>query len=168
MFIVILESNESLVLTKDPISLGLWGKVREQEMRCWPQHSSTELFLLQITGWWYSVRTSASHSSASGHTGRSNGQSEVAAHACASMCDEMVVLWRLAVLDPTISPQRWAPESVPVSLISDTQPHWRVSSCRFFVCIITSIPIQPFVLLDYVLCNIQSIIITLITVATYF
>ncbi|XP_016850423.2 zinc finger SWIM domain-containing protein 8 isoform X1 [Anolis carolinensis] len=60
----------------------------------------------QITGWWYSVRTSASHSSASGHTGRSNGQSEVAAHACASMCDEMVVLWRLAVLDPTISPHR--------------------------------------------------------------
>ncbi|XP_053547972.1 zinc finger SWIM domain-containing protein 8 isoform X2 [Bombina bombina] len=60
----------------------------------------------QITGWWYNVRTSASHSSASGHTGRSNGQSEVAAHACASMCDEMVLLWRLAVLDPTISPQR--------------------------------------------------------------
>ncbi|KAM3862563.1 zinc finger SWIM domain-containing protein 8 [Diretmus argenteus] len=60
----------------------------------------------QIIGWWYSVRTSASHSSASGHTGRSNGQSEVAAHACASMCDEMVVLWRLAVLDPTMSPHR--------------------------------------------------------------
>ncbi|XP_044276091.1 zinc finger SWIM domain-containing protein 8 isoform X2 [Varanus komodoensis] len=60
----------------------------------------------QITGWWYSVRTSASHSSASGHTGRSSGQSEVAAHACAGMCDEMVVLWRLAVLDPTISPHR--------------------------------------------------------------
>ncbi|XP_015203317.2 zinc finger SWIM domain-containing protein 8 isoform X1 [Lepisosteus oculatus] len=60
----------------------------------------------QIIGWWYSVRTSASHSSASGHTGRSNGQSEVAAHACASMCDEMVVLWRLAVLDPTMNPQR--------------------------------------------------------------
>uniref|UniRef100_A0A8C1YLC7 Zinc finger, SWIM-type containing 8 n=1 Tax=Cyprinus carpio TaxID=7962 RepID=A0A8C1YLC7_CYPCA len=60
----------------------------------------------QIIGWWYSVRTSASHSSASGHTGRSNGQTEVAAHACASMCDEMVVLWRLAVLDPTMSPQR--------------------------------------------------------------
>uniref|UniRef100_A0A4W6C8B2 Zinc finger, SWIM-type containing 8 n=1 Tax=Lates calcarifer TaxID=8187 RepID=A0A4W6C8B2_LATCA len=46
------------------------------------------------------------HFSASGHTGRSNGQSEVAAHACASMCDEMVVLWRLAVLDPTMSPCR--------------------------------------------------------------
>ncbi|XP_028325047.1 zinc finger SWIM domain-containing protein 8 isoform X2 [Gouania willdenowi] len=60
----------------------------------------------QIISWWYSVRTSASHSSASGHTGRSNGQSEVAAHACASMCDEMVVLWRLAVLDPTMSPRR--------------------------------------------------------------
>uniref|UniRef100_A0A3Q2PBV2 Zinc finger, SWIM-type containing 8 n=1 Tax=Fundulus heteroclitus TaxID=8078 RepID=A0A3Q2PBV2_FUNHE len=60
----------------------------------------------QIISWWYSVRTSASHSSASGHTGRSNGQSEVAAHACASMCDEMVVLWRLAVLDPTMSPSR--------------------------------------------------------------
>ncbi|KAI5107856.1 zinc finger SWIM domain-containing protein 8, partial [Silurus meridionalis] len=60
----------------------------------------------QIIGWWYSVRTSASHSSASGHTGRSNGQTEVAAHACASMCDEMVVLWRLAVLDPTMCPQR--------------------------------------------------------------
>lgn len=61
---------------------------------------------VQIISWWYSVRTSASHSSASGHTGRSNGQSEVAAHACASMCDEMVVLWRLAVLDPTMSPCR--------------------------------------------------------------
>uniref|UniRef100_A0A3Q3VZ54 SWIM-type domain-containing protein n=1 Tax=Mola mola TaxID=94237 RepID=A0A3Q3VZ54_MOLML len=60
----------------------------------------------QIISWWYSVRTSASHSSANGHTGRSNGQSEVAAHACASMCDEMVVLWRLAVLDPTMSPCR--------------------------------------------------------------
>ncbi|TWW54231.1 Zinc finger SWIM domain-containing protein 8, partial [Takifugu flavidus] len=60
----------------------------------------------QIISWWYSVRTSASHSSASGHTGRGNGQSEVAAHACASMCDEMVVLWRLAVLDPTMSPGR--------------------------------------------------------------
>ncbi|OCT70224.1 hypothetical protein XELAEV_18037145mg [Xenopus laevis] len=66
----------------------------------------------QITGWWYNVRTSASHSSASGHTGRSNGQSEVAAHACASMCDEMVVLWRLAVLDPTISPQSIKPEEM--------------------------------------------------------
>ncbi|XP_077438005.1 zinc finger SWIM domain-containing protein 8 isoform X2 [Vanacampus margaritifer] len=60
----------------------------------------------QIISWWYSVRTSASHSSASGHTGRSNSQSEVAAHACASMCDEMVTLWKLAVLDPTMSPCR--------------------------------------------------------------
>ncbi|XP_037126735.1 zinc finger SWIM domain-containing protein 8 isoform X1 [Syngnathus acus] len=60
----------------------------------------------QIISWWYSVRTSASHSSASGHTGRTNGQSDVAAHACASMCDEIVVLWKLAVLDPTISPCR--------------------------------------------------------------
>ncbi|XP_061767029.1 zinc finger SWIM domain-containing protein 8 isoform X2 [Nerophis ophidion] len=60
----------------------------------------------QIISWWYSVRTSASHSSASGHTGRSNGQSEVAAHACASMCDEMVMLWKLAVLDPAVSPCR--------------------------------------------------------------
>ncbi|XP_077350528.1 zinc finger SWIM domain-containing protein 8 isoform X2 [Festucalex cinctus] len=60
----------------------------------------------QIISWWYSVRTSASHSSASGHAGRSNGQSESAAHACASMCDEMVILWKLAVLDPTINPCR--------------------------------------------------------------
>lgn len=92
-----------MVLATDPVALFM---KREQGMRCWSQHRSTKHFLLQITGWWYSVRTSASHSSASGHTGRSNGQSEVAAHACASMCDEMVVLWRLAVLDPTISPQR--------------------------------------------------------------
>ncbi|XP_061693416.1 zinc finger SWIM domain-containing protein 8 isoform X3 [Syngnathoides biaculeatus] len=60
----------------------------------------------QIISWWYSVRTSASHSSASGHTARSNCQSEVAAHACASMCDEIVILWKLAVLDPTMSPCR--------------------------------------------------------------
>lgn len=31
----------------------------------------------QITGWWYSVRTSASHSSASGHTGRRDRKSVV-------------------------------------------------------------------------------------------
>ncbi len=50
-------------------------------------------------------RTSASHSSASGHTGRSNGQTEVAAHACASMCDEMVVLW-----DGSARPYHESPE----------------------------------------------------------
>lgn len=72
---------------------------------------------VQIISWWYSVRTSASHSSASGHTGRSNGQSEVAAHACASMCDEMVVLWRLAVLDPTMSPCRSASSRVWVGML---------------------------------------------------
>lgn len=63
------------------------------------------------------MRTSASHSSASGHTGRSNGQTEVAAHACASMCDEMVVLWRLAVLDPTMSPQRYSSKLLSPSIL---------------------------------------------------
>uniref|UniRef100_A0A8C4R145 ZSWIM8 TPR repeats domain-containing protein n=1 Tax=Eptatretus burgeri TaxID=7764 RepID=A0A8C4R145_EPTBU len=65
----------------------------------------------QIAAWWYNVRTSPSHSSASGHAtrhsgGGGGGQSEVAAHACASMCDEIVALWRLAVLDPAINAPR--------------------------------------------------------------
>lgn len=72
------------------------------------------------------MRTSASHSSASGHTGRSNGQTEVAAHACASMCDEMVVLWRLAVLDPTMSPQRYS----SIELLSAS----RFSGCVCVLC----------------------------------
>lgn len=80
--------------------------IQQEKDMCTDLNELLDCVCFQIISWWYSVRTSASHSSASGHTGRSNGQSEVAAHACASMCDEMVVLWRLAVLDPTMSPCR--------------------------------------------------------------
>jgi len=37
------------------------------------------------------------------HTG-SAGNTNTASHACALLCDEMVSLWRLAALNPSISP----------------------------------------------------------------
>uniref|UniRef100_A0A4W6C8N9 Zinc finger, SWIM-type containing 8 n=1 Tax=Lates calcarifer TaxID=8187 RepID=A0A4W6C8N9_LATCA len=85
---------------------GIWNLlsiVREMFKR---RDSNAAPLLEILTEHVFGSSVRSSHSSASGHTGRSNGQSEVAAHACASMCDEMVVLWRLAVLDPTMSPCR--------------------------------------------------------------
>jgi len=38
------------------------------------------------------------------HTG-SAGNTNTASHACALLCDEMVSLWRLAALNPFISPE---------------------------------------------------------------
>ena len=52
--------------------------------------------------WWFSTRTSALHSQHGNHGHRANSNSSTAAaqHACASMCEEIVTLWRLAALNP--------------------------------------------------------------------
>ena len=56
--------------------------------------------------WWFNTRTSAlhSHHGNHGHRANSNSSTMAAQHACASMLDEVVTLWRLAALDPAISP----------------------------------------------------------------
>ncbi|XP_033644058.1 zinc finger SWIM domain-containing protein 8-like [Asterias rubens] len=60
----------------------------------------------QIVIWWFSTGTSAlhSHHGNHGHRANSNSTTAVAQHACASMCDEIVFLWRLVALNPAITP----------------------------------------------------------------
>lgn len=51
----------------------------------------------------------ALHNGSSGHGGgkhsNMNSNSHTAQHACCSLCDEIVVLWRLAALNPGLSPE---------------------------------------------------------------
>uniref|UniRef100_H2Y5Y3 SWIM-type domain-containing protein n=1 Tax=Ciona savignyi TaxID=51511 RepID=H2Y5Y3_CIOSA len=60
----------------------------------------------QVAVWWYNMKTSSSYlQSGSGnhsnsHRPSNNISSEIAQHAAASMCDEIVSLWRLVILDP--------------------------------------------------------------------
>ncbi|XP_050442654.1 zinc finger SWIM domain-containing protein 8 homolog isoform X2 [Adelges cooleyi] len=60
----------------------------------------------QIMIWWFNTRVALHGSGPSGvskHTGPA-GNTNTASHACALLCDEMVTLWRLAALNPSISP----------------------------------------------------------------
>ncbi|XP_070544794.1 zinc finger SWIM domain-containing protein 8-like [Ptychodera flava] len=60
----------------------------------------------QIIIWWFNTRTSASHNGHGGHSSRSNNSTSAASqHACASLGDEIVTLWRLAALNPLLGPQ---------------------------------------------------------------
>lgn len=56
--------------------------------------------------WWFNTRVALQGGGVSGgikqHTGPA-GNSNTASHACALLCDEMVTLWRLAALNPSIS-----------------------------------------------------------------
>lgn len=51
----------------------------------------------------------ALHNGSSGHGGgkhsNMNSNSHTSQHACSSLCDEIVVLWRLAALNPGLSPE---------------------------------------------------------------
>lgn len=60
---------------------------------------------LQILVWWFNTKISASHNSANSHSNRGNQNSSSSSqHAASSMCDEIVTLWRLAALNPALSP----------------------------------------------------------------
>ncbi|XP_077999779.1 zinc finger SWIM domain-containing protein 8-like [Glandiceps talaboti] len=60
----------------------------------------------QLIIWWFNTRTSASHNGHGGHSSRSNNSTSAASqHACASLGDEIVTLWRLAALNPALTPQ---------------------------------------------------------------
>ena len=58
----------------------------------------------QILTWWFNTKISASHNSAGGHGSRGNQNSSSSQHAASSLCDEIVTLWRLAALNPVLSP----------------------------------------------------------------
>lgn len=61
--------------------------------------------MLQILLWWFTTKVSASHNWANSHGGRGNQNSSSSSqHAAASMCDEIVTLWRLSALNPSLSP----------------------------------------------------------------
>ncbi|XP_076629191.1 zinc finger SWIM domain-containing dorado, partial [Colletes latitarsis] len=58
----------------------------------------------QILVWWFNTKVALLN--ATGYGGKHNMNSNVHAsqHACSSLCDEIVVLWRLAALNPGLSP----------------------------------------------------------------
>ncbi|XP_059469798.1 zinc finger SWIM domain-containing protein 8 homolog isoform X2 [Neocloeon triangulifer] len=60
----------------------------------------------QIMVWWFNTKV-ALHNGSSSHGGKHsvNSNSHAAQHACSSLCDEIVVLWRLAALNPGLSPE---------------------------------------------------------------
>nr|XP_031845470.1 zinc finger SWIM domain-containing protein 8 isoform X2 [Nomia melanderi] len=58
----------------------------------------------QILVWWFNTKVALLNGT--GYGGKNNMNSNVHAsqHACSSLCDEIVVLWRLAALNPGLSP----------------------------------------------------------------
>ena len=60
----------------------------------------------QVLVWWFDSRSQLSGNSSShnhGNRGNTNAAStEATKHACAGFCDELVSLWRLAVLNPKL------------------------------------------------------------------
>ncbi|XP_026286597.1 zinc finger SWIM domain-containing protein 8 homolog isoform X2 [Frankliniella occidentalis] len=61
----------------------------------------------QILLWWFNTKV-ALHNGTSGHGGGKHGSvnsnSQASQHACSSLCDEIVILWRLAALNPGLGP----------------------------------------------------------------
>ncbi len=59
----------------------------------------------QIILWWFNTKVSL-HAGINGHGNRTSIHSNTHAsqHACSSLCDEIVVLWRLVALNPSLSP----------------------------------------------------------------
>ena len=56
----------------------------------------------QIMVWWFNTRVAFQQTGQGKHNVNSNSQASQ--NACASMCDELVTLWKLAALNPCISP----------------------------------------------------------------
>ena len=58
----------------------------------------------QIVIWWVNTKL-ALHSGGSGHAAKNHAasNSQASQHACASLCEEIVVQWRLAALSATLS-----------------------------------------------------------------
>ncbi|KAG1663561.1 Zinc finger SWIM domain-containing protein 8 [Nymphon striatum] len=61
----------------------------------------------QILVWWFNTKVSLLNSLGNSHSGRSNNinsNTHASQHACSSLCEEVVILWRLAALNPSLSP----------------------------------------------------------------
>ncbi|KAL0832898.1 hypothetical protein ABMA28_001045 [Loxostege sticticalis] len=60
----------------------------------------------QIIVWWYSTKAALVAWGGGGGGGKHGGSggNSSAQHACSSLCDEVVVLWRLAALNPALAP----------------------------------------------------------------
>ncbi|XP_068989198.1 zinc finger SWIM domain-containing protein 8 homolog isoform X2 [Neodiprion pinetum] len=58
----------------------------------------------QILVWWFNTKVALSNGSGHGGGKHGNMNSNASQHACSSLCDEIVVLWRLAALNPGLSP----------------------------------------------------------------
>lgn len=65
----------------------------------------------QILVWWFNTKV-ALLNGGSGHGGGGGGKhnnvnsnTHASQHACSSLCDEIVILWRLAALNPGLAPQ---------------------------------------------------------------
>ena len=56
----------------------------------------------QIMVWWFNTKVAFQQTGQGKHNVNSNSQASQ--NACASMCDELVTLWKLAALNPCISP----------------------------------------------------------------
>ena len=57
----------------------------------------------QIMVWWFNTKVAFQQAGQVKHNVNSNSQA--CQNACASMCDEVVTLWKLAALNPCISPE---------------------------------------------------------------
>ena len=59
----------------------------------------------QIMVWWFNTKVALQQAGQSGQVKHNvNSNSQACQNACASMCDEVVTLWKLAALNPCISP----------------------------------------------------------------
>ncbi|RWS28198.1 zinc finger SWIM domain-containing protein 8-like protein [Leptotrombidium deliense] len=60
----------------------------------------------QIILWWFNTKVTF-HAGGNGHGNRNSlqGNTHASQHACSSLCDEIVVLWRLACLNPALNSQ---------------------------------------------------------------
>lgn len=62
-------------------------------------------FIPQILVWWFNTCLALHSGGGAGKHAGANSNTHASQHACSSLCDEIVVLWRLAALNPGISPE---------------------------------------------------------------
>ncbi|CAL1538876.1 unnamed protein product [Lymnaea stagnalis] len=60
----------------------------------------------QILIWWFSTKVSPSNNATVIHCSRSGNSANATQNAASSLCDEIVTLWRLAALNPKLSPSQ--------------------------------------------------------------
>ncbi|CAK9795279.1 Zinc finger SWIM domain-containing protein 8 homolog [Anthophora quadrimaculata] len=58
----------------------------------------------QILVWWFNTKVALLNGTGYGGKHNMNNNAHASQHACSSLCDEIVVLWRLAALNPGLSP----------------------------------------------------------------